>query len=161
MSFDRWGQAFRDRVARICWRAISWDELEACVANPLVAIGSHSHWHLNAAETEASRLVEESQRSREILVSRLGSGSGQLYAYPYGCSRLGQLTDAYVEVVRQSGYEIAVSTDLGLAKPSTDWFRVPRIEAHGLDWPSIIKAKLMGFLAPYRISDKLRKSRRK
>jgi hypothetical protein len=98
----------------------------------------------------------EAEESRACLQSHLGKSQARAYAYPYGSTRLRDVSPDYTEVVRAAGYEVGVTTDLGLAHAGSDLFSLPRIEAHALDVPGIIKAKAIGALAPYRITDHLR-----
>ncbi len=51
---------------------------------------------------------------------------------------------------------MAVTTDLGRATEVSDPFLLPRIEAHALDAPGVLRAKALGALAPYRLTDNLR-----
>jgi peptidoglycan/xylan/chitin deacetylase (PgdA/CDA1 family) len=156
MPFDQWGHLNRGRVAPETWRAASWADLEAAVQTGLVTIGSHSHAHLEGSACRPERLAEETGRSRALLLARLGPAHARVYAYPYGCSRLGDVPPAYEEAVRGAGYELAVTTDLGLACCSENLFRLPRVEVHQLDSSWVLRAKVHGALAPYRLTDRLR-----
>ena len=160
MPFDRWGNRHQYTMDDVAWRPLTWDELTLCLDSKVVSIGSHSHQHLNAIDCSAEQLSGEAARSRDILVSKLGRQVASMYAYPYGCTRLGQAGDSYVAAVKQEGYELAVSTNLGLASKFSDSYLFPRIEAHSLDSPAVIRAKLAGSLAGYFLSDRFRKSRR-
>ena len=154
--FDHWAQRNRDRARPEAWRPMGWEELEACVASGLVTIGAHSHRHLKGSQCTPPQIVEEAERSREILRGRLGELQGRAYAYPYGSSRLKDVSPEYVQAVKAAGYELAVTTDLGLACAGSDPYLLPRIEAYGLDVPGVLKAKAVGALAPYRLADHLR-----
>ncbi|CAA9496803.1 MAG: hypothetical protein AVDCRST_MAG44-515 [uncultured Sphingomonas sp.] len=157
-AFDGWSVKHGGRLDPDAWRPMTWDQLEQCLASGLVTVGGHSHRHLKAPECTPELLIEEASRSREILVSRFGEV--ETYAYPYGSSRLGYVPDAYVEAVAAAGYRLAVTYDLGRVTGQTDPFRMPRIEAHGVDGPAIIRAKALGSLAPYRLTDRFRQARR-
>ncbi len=161
MPFDRWAIENHRRVSDDVWRAISWNELEQCTQTGLITIGSHSHHHFNGYHTDSGRFDEEASLSRDLLASRLGRQNARAYAYPYGSTRLGQVPDTYVDAVRSAGYELAVTTDLGLAAADADLFKLPRIEAHSLDGPAVIRAKASGSLKPYYLTDQLRNSHRK
>jgi peptidoglycan/xylan/chitin deacetylase (PgdA/CDA1 family) len=155
-GYDEWGVRNSGRTAEEAWRAMSWEELERCAATGIVHVGAHSHEHLRGSRLSPARMAEEAGRSREVLRSRLGEGHARAYSYPYGSTRLGDASDAYVEAVRAAGYEVAVTTDLGLATQASDPLRLPRVEAHGLDLPGVIRAKAAGRLASYRLTDHLR-----
>jgi len=154
--FDRWARKNLGRTRPDDWRAMSWTELETCVASGLVDIGAHSHMHLRGSLCRPEQLAEEAARSREILRAHLGETQARAYAYPYGSTRLGDASAAYVEAVRAAGYEAAVTTDLGLVTKESERFLLPRIEAHALDAPRVLRAKAHGTLSPYRLTDNLR-----
>jgi peptidoglycan/xylan/chitin deacetylase (PgdA/CDA1 family) len=161
MSFDRWAADHHDRVSPEVWRAITWEELEKCLDSGIVTLGSHSHLHLNGLRCPPDQFLAEAASSREILVVRFGADQIQSYAYPYGSRRLGQVPDRYIEAVRQSGYSLAVTTDLGLATADGDSLAWPRVEAHQVDGPAVMRAKASGRLAGYYFTDRLRSGHRK
>ena len=156
MPFDRWALSHSGRVAAEGWRALNWKELEDCVASELITIGAHSHQHLRGSQCSAAQIADEVGHSREVLRSRLGEKHSSQYAYPYGNSRLGDVSQSYVAAVKAAGFKIAVTTDLGLVTSQCDIHTLPRLEAHMMDSPGVMKAKAMGALAPYRITDHLR-----
>jgi peptidoglycan/xylan/chitin deacetylase (PgdA/CDA1 family) len=156
MHFDKWSQKNRARAGADAWRAMSWDELEECAASGLVHVGAHGQRHLRGSQLTPAEMREEAEASRAALRGRLGEGAARAYAYPYGSTRLKDVSEEYVGAVRGAGYELAVTTDLGLARDGCDLFRLPRIEAYGLDEPRVVQAKAAGALAPYRLADHLR-----
>jgi peptidoglycan/xylan/chitin deacetylase (PgdA/CDA1 family) len=156
MLFDRWALSYSQRVAPEGWRALNWKELEDCVSSGLVTIGAHSHQHLRGSQCSAAQIADEVGHSREVLRARLGEKHSSQYAYPYGNSRLGDVSPSYVAAVKAAGFEIAVTTDLGLVTSQSDIFTLPRLEAHMMDSPGVMKAKALGALTPYRITDHFR-----
>jgi peptidoglycan/xylan/chitin deacetylase (PgdA/CDA1 family) len=156
MPFDKWSQKNRARAQAGAWRAMTWDELEACAASGLVHVGAHGQKHLRGSHITPAEMREEAEESHATLRERLGDGAARAYAYPYGSTRLKDVSPEYVEAVRGAGYELAVTTDLGLVRNECDLFRLPRIEAYGLDAPRVVRAKAAGALAPYRLADHLR-----
>jgi peptidoglycan/xylan/chitin deacetylase (PgdA/CDA1 family) len=152
MPFDRWSRMNRYRVTPETWRPISWPELEACLSSGIIAIGAHSYHHLKGSDCTHSQLTEEAEHSHELLRKRLGESQALAYAYPYGNTRLGHVSPEYVRAVRAAGYQLAVTTDLGLAYPDSDPYLLPRVEAHALDSPAILRAKTLGVLAPYQVA---------
>ena len=155
-AYDEWGIRNAGRTAEEAWRAMSWEELEMCAATGLVHVGAHSHEHLRGSRLTSARMEEEAGRSRALLRGRLGNEHARAYSYPYGCTRLGDASDEYVRAVRAAGYERAVTTDLGLMSADADPLRLPRVEAHGIDLPGVLKAKAAGRLASYRLTDHFR-----
>ncbi len=160
MPFDRWALNHSTRIAPEGWRALNWKELEDCVTSGLVTIGAHSHQHLRGSQCSAAQIADEVGYSREVLRSRLGEKHSTEYSYPYGNSKLGDVSRSYVAAVKAAGFKIAVTTDLGLVTSQTDIFTLPRLEAHMMDSPGVMKAKALGALAPYRLADHLRAASR-
>jgi peptidoglycan/xylan/chitin deacetylase (PgdA/CDA1 family) len=156
---DGWSQKHRNRVSLEAFRSMSWREIEACIAGGLVHVGSHSHRHLKGTECSPNQLLEETERSRAILRQRLGDTHGNVFAYPYGTSRLGFVPPEYVHAVKSAGYELAVCTDVGLASVECDRYLLPRIEVHAVDKPYILRAKACGVIGPYRLLALLRSAR--
>jgi peptidoglycan/xylan/chitin deacetylase (PgdA/CDA1 family) len=146
--FDRWALKNTDRLAPDAWRMASWDELEECVASGLVTIGAHSHSHLKASTCTPEQMREEAHTSAELLRRRLGEPHARIYAYPFGNSLLGHVSEAYEEAVRSAGFTVAVTTDVGLVSSDDDAFRLPRLEAHAQDTPATLIAKSSGAIAP-------------
>jgi peptidoglycan/xylan/chitin deacetylase (PgdA/CDA1 family) len=160
MAFDRWSCRHAHRVPRGVWRPIDWNELEECVASGLVTVGSHSHEHRIGTACTPGDLRAEAQRSREILLSRLGEAHACCYSYPYGSSRPLLVPPAYVTAVQEAGYSLAVSTDMGLAGRDSRPHWLPRIEAFELDSPAVLRAKAAGVLTPFLLSQWLRTAKR-
>lgn len=156
--FDSWSMKHGQSLPPEAWRPMNWAELKECAASGLVTIGGHSHQHLKATNLSPHELAQEARLSRQILMSELGDV--RCYAYPYGSSRLGYVPDSYVKAVADAGYELAVTYDLGRVTAETDPLRMPRIEAHGVDGEAIIRTKVLGTLAPYRLTDSLRQAQR-
>jgi hypothetical protein len=160
MPFDRWGNHHRGTMPADAWRPLDWQQIEQCMASGLVTFGSHSHRHLDGRLASAEMLVAEAGQSRDVLRAHVGAEHARLYAYPYGSFRLGHVTPGYVDAVRDAGYQLAVSTELALVAPDDDRYLLPRVEAHGLDSPAVLRAKMAGALLPYRLTDSLRRARR-
>jgi peptidoglycan/xylan/chitin deacetylase (PgdA/CDA1 family) len=158
--FDRWGLKNRSRIPSMAWHPITWEEIEECLNSGLVSVGSHSHSHCNAVDVGPEQLAEEASVSRECLEAHLGAEHLSFYAYPYGASKLGQVTPAYIKAVQNAGYRMAVTTDLGMARPNTPPFQIPRVEVHTYDSSRILRAKVLGNLWPQSLCDRLRQAHR-
>jgi peptidoglycan/xylan/chitin deacetylase (PgdA/CDA1 family) len=160
MPFDRWSCRHAGDAPASAWRPIRWKEIEECVASGLVRVGSHSHEHRIGSACTPHELRAEAEHSREILRIRLGDEHSRCFSYPYGSSRPSLVPPAYVAAVRESGYELAVSTDMGLAQHGTDPYWMPRVEAFELDSPAVLRAKAAGALTPFLLTQRLRTARR-
>jgi len=157
--FDRWGQRNSGRAPLLSWRPITWQELEECLKSGLVSIGSHSHTHPHAVECSHEQLLEEAVVSGDILRRGLGLEQGREYSYPYGLSRHGDVTCAYMHALRTADYRTAVTTNLGLVDAAADSLALPRVEVTGQDLAASIRAKAMGYLGSSRLLDHLRHAR--
>jgi peptidoglycan/xylan/chitin deacetylase (PgdA/CDA1 family) len=160
LPFDRWSRRNSGRVSRGAWRALNWHDLDVCLASGLVTMGAHSHEHLDGRDCTAAQLAEEAGRSREVMLKNFGERHARAYAYPYGSTRLGEVPAEYVRAVKAAGFSLAVTTDLGRAHAGGDPFLLPRVEAHALDSGAVMRAKALGAIAPYRLTDRLRQAAR-
>ncbi|MCC7124227.1 MAG: polysaccharide deacetylase family protein [Acidobacteria bacterium] len=156
MPFDRWGLKHKDDAPAAAWRSMDWAEVERCAASGLVEVGGHSHHHYDAARTPPAALADEAATCRDWLVKKLGADHAASYAFPYGNTRLGQATPAYVAAVKAAGYSVAFTTDVGLATAESNPFTLPRVEVFRTDSPAVIRAKVGGALAPYHVTGRLR-----
>lgn len=146
--FDRWAQKHSRKVPADAWRMLTWSELEECVASGLVTLGGHSHTHPIASECTPARLETEASMSAEILRRRFGHEHAEVYAYPFGSSILGHISDAYENAVRSAGYKVGLATDVGMVSATSNPLRLPRLEAHDQDTPATLRAKSAGAIAP-------------
>lgn len=156
MPFDHWATRNFRRVPAETWRPLSWEELEDCAASDLVTIGAHSHRHLRGSQCNIQQIADEAGESRRLLLNRFGEVHSSQYAYPYGNTKLGDVSTAYIDAVKTAGFKLAVTTNLGFAEADGDPFSLPRLEAHITDSPAVIKAKAMGSIVPLRLTDHLR-----
>jgi len=151
--FDRWAKKNLGRISPEAWRMLTWHELEECVSSGLVLLGAHSHSHLKGSECTPGQLHDEAHVSADILRGRFGKPHAQIYAYPFGNSLLGDVSEDYENAVRSAGFTMAVTTDVGLVGPESNHFRLPRIEAHDQDSPETIRAKSAGAIAPLYLNN--------
>jgi peptidoglycan/xylan/chitin deacetylase (PgdA/CDA1 family) len=160
MPFDRWGMRHAASTPPVAWRPLSWDALEDCAKSGLVEVGGHSHSHANAAVTPSHDVAAEPARCRELIRQRLGDDHARSYAYPYGSSRLGQVTQNYATAVQAAGFDCAVTTNVGLANRESDRYQLPRVEVYRSDGPAVVQAKAGGSLAPLFVTDRMRRAKR-
>jgi peptidoglycan/xylan/chitin deacetylase (PgdA/CDA1 family) len=62
---------------------LSWAQLREMAASGLVAIGGHTHNHINLIDTDPATARDEIRRCRLLIEDRLGS-SPRHFAYPWG-----------------------------------------------------------------------------
>lgn len=99
-------------------------------------IGAHTISHPILARLSSAAAKVEVQASKDYLESLLQS-SVTSFAYPNG--KFGRdLTMRDVEIVRQSGFDIAVTTDWGVATASTDHMTLPRVGLSGTNMAAAV-----------------------
>lgn len=105
-------------------KIMNWNEIREIAAGGFV-IGSHTvdHPHLAEISPEVARhQIEESKRALEHGLRK----PVEVFAYPYG-----SYNDTVAEIVKQAGYRAAVTTELGLAKPDSNPFKIHRVRVTG------------------------------
>jgi peptidoglycan/xylan/chitin deacetylase (PgdA/CDA1 family) len=117
--------------AAICRdRCMSWDELKAFAADPLVTIGAHSITHCNLAQQSEATAREELTLSRARIEDSLQRPAIHL-AYPYGDKpAAGPREFALAQV---AGYKTAVTTRPGMVFPESagHMTALPRVSLNG------------------------------
>ncbi|MCJ7751127.1 MAG: polysaccharide deacetylase family protein [Armatimonadetes bacterium] len=102
---------------------LTWDQLREMSANG-IAVGSHTQTHAILPAESAARVREEVVGARDELRRRLGSAPAA-FCYPNG-----EHNTEVAAIVRDAGHELACTTRLGVAKPVTDRYLLPRIDMH-------------------------------
>lgn len=88
-------------------------------------IGAHTVSHPILATLDAKLAADEIGRSRDVLQALLGEKVG-LFAYPNGKPGTDYSPDLHPAIVRELGFEAAVSTRWAAARHSDDVFQIPR-----------------------------------
>ena len=136
------GHDLQREVAALCARhgvdqdalcrdlCMSWDELKALAADPLVTIGGHTISHCNLAHQSEETAREEITVSRARIEDRLQRGVLHL-AYPYG-DRLAAGAREFA-LARSCGYKTAVTTRPGMlfAENADHLTALPRVSLNG------------------------------
>jgi peptidoglycan/xylan/chitin deacetylase (PgdA/CDA1 family) len=87
-------------------------------------IGAHTVSHPILAKLDSSSAMREIRASRETLEAILGA-TVTLFAYPNGKPHQ-DYSREHVEMVRELGFEAAVSTAWGVSRCGSDCFQLPR-----------------------------------
>ncbi|MFZ2639449.1 MAG: polysaccharide deacetylase family protein [Verrucomicrobiia bacterium] len=122
---------------------LTWDEVRE-LQQAGVEFGSHTVNHPELVHLAWEEVEKEVRDSKNEIEQHLGVRVTS-FAYPYAfpranrdfASRLGRL-------LRETGYECCVTTDIGRAHGNTDRFAIPRLPANGSDDQALFKAKLDG-----------------
>ena len=109
---------------------MSWDELKAFAADPLVTIGAHSVTHCNLAQQSEAAARDELTSSRARIEDALQRPAIHL-AYPYGDKPAAGPRE--FALARASGYKTAVTTRPGMVFPESagHMTALPRVSLNG------------------------------
>lgn len=88
-------------------------------------IGAHTVSHPILATLQPQQAADEIARSRDVLQALLGEKVG-LFAYPNGKPGSDYLPDVHPGIVRELGFDAAVSTRWAAARRGDDIFQIPR-----------------------------------
>lgn len=103
-----------------------------------IEIGSHTITHpllTSLTNNEVKREINDSK----LILEDMFSVEVNSFCYPYG-----DYNDSTVEMVKNCGYSLAVTTNPGLVNPSTcNWFTLNRIAAEYCDTRDSFKFKLL------------------
>jgi peptidoglycan/xylan/chitin deacetylase (PgdA/CDA1 family) len=88
-------------------------------------IGAHTVSHPILATLDNQRAADEIARSRDVLHALLGEKVG-LFAYPNGKPGTDYLPEVHPGIVRELGFDAAVSTRWAAARRGDDIFQIPR-----------------------------------
>jgi peptidoglycan/xylan/chitin deacetylase (PgdA/CDA1 family) len=105
-------------------RFLTWEQVKALDASGLVAIGSHCCTHTPLTKLDPLAVQTELQRSKQIIRERVGIDPSDL-AYPNG-----DHDTQIAKAVEGNGYRCAYTTVRGLVEPTSDAFRLRRINIH-------------------------------
>lgn len=104
-------------------------------------VGAHTRTHPNLLRLPAVELDDELLRPRHVLESRLGEPV-VTFAYPFGKPRR-HFSQAIVDAVRSSGYELAVTTVCRGVRATDPALALPRLLI-GADSPETLARKVLG-----------------
>ena len=109
---------------------MSWDELKAFAADPLVTIGAHSITHCNLAQQSEAVARDELTLSRARIEEALQRPAIHL-AYPYGDKPAAGPRE--FALARAAGYKTAVTTRPGMVFPESagHMTALPRVSLNG------------------------------
>jgi peptidoglycan/xylan/chitin deacetylase (PgdA/CDA1 family) len=102
---------------------VSKAELKEAAQSPWVTIGGHTVHHVNMSTVPAETLADEVQTGRRQLQDWTGQPVNW-FAYPYGGSA--HRAPGAEEIVRQAGFDGAVTTERGYVADAPDRYTLPR-----------------------------------
>ena len=109
---------------------MSWQELQAFAADPLVTIGAHTLSHCNLAKCPSDAAEREIAASRANIEAKLDRPAMH-FAYPYGDKNAATARD--FALVRKLGFRTAVTTRPGMlfAENADHMTALPRLSLNG------------------------------
>ncbi len=119
-----------DPIVRETHQTLSPQELQDLAKGGLVEIGAHTVTHPSLATLDAAAQQVEIQQSKLRLEALIGQPITS-FAYPFGS--LSDYTPETVELVRNSGFELACSNYEGRVTKGCDWFQIPRFLVRNWD----------------------------
>ncbi|MGE5397697.1 MAG: polysaccharide deacetylase family protein [Chitinophagales bacterium] len=105
-------------------KMLTWDEIKEMSANG-ITIGAHTIDHVHLTEITPDKARHQIAGSKEVLEKELKKEI-QYFCYPYG-----EYNQAIAEIVKDSGYLAALTTQQGLVRPTMNPYLLKRIRILG------------------------------
>jgi peptidoglycan/xylan/chitin deacetylase (PgdA/CDA1 family) len=122
---------------------LTWREVRELHAEG-IQFGSHTVTHPDLRSLGPEQIDYELGYSKETIEQKLGAPV-ESFSYPFAFPEEDRdFTRYLVDTLENHGFENGVSTILGRAKRSSNWFRLPRLPVNSWDDPSLLRAKLEG-----------------
>jgi peptidoglycan/xylan/chitin deacetylase (PgdA/CDA1 family) len=112
-------------------------------------IGAHGMSHLPLPEVDSEAAASEVAGARAVLEREVGCRVSA-FAYPFGLAEGRGVRDL---VARH--YDAAVTTRAAAVRPRDDPLRMPRVDAHYLRRPALLRHALAGAGGPYLLARRL------
>ena len=109
---------------------MTWDEVRALAADPLVTIGAHTCTHYVLSKLTDERARDEMAESARRIEAELNRPCRH-FSYPYGCEQ--SAGEREFAIARELGFETAVTTRKGLlhASHAASLSALPRLSLNG------------------------------
>lgn len=117
------------------YRTMTQAEISQTAKSPWIVFGAHSVTHPALSGLTADEQRAEIEASRTACAALTGV-TPAAFAYPYG-----DYDDTTVELVREAGFTVAVTTDHKMVPKHAQSLRLPRIQIK--DWPERQFAKAL------------------
>ena len=136
---------------------MTWDELRAFAADPLVTIAAHTCGHFALAKLPADKMRAEMSRSAARIEAELGRPCRH-FSYPYGCEQ--SAGEREFAMASELGFATAVTTRKGLlhASHSGSLTALPRLSLNG-DFQDARYVKVLLSGAPFAFWNALHRYR--
>ncbi|EDY20290.1 polysaccharide deacetylase [Chthoniobacter flavus Ellin428] len=119
---------------------LTWEELRALAADPLVTIGAHTAGHHSLNRLTDEELVVEVDGARRALAAQLGR-EVRHFAYPFGGAKA--VSEREFALVRSSGFATMLTTRPGnlTREHSAQMDRLPRLTISG-NYPALKELRM-------------------
>lgn len=109
---------------RELYRPMNISEIKQLSQSKLIDIGAHTITHPTLSALSTQEQEEEIIGSKKLLES-ITDKPVTTFAYPYGSTK--DFTEVAVDIVRSTGFNVAVSTVSGVVDLNGDLFSLPRV----------------------------------
>ncbi|MBL3591546.1 MAG: polysaccharide deacetylase family protein [gamma proteobacterium endosymbiont of Lamellibrachia anaximandri] len=121
------------------WSSIlTWDEVASISHTDGIIVGSHTVNHVRLAQADADTIRKQLIRSKEA-IERVTGESCRHFCYPNG-----SWNQQAVDILKETGYISAVTSDEGINNPGADPFKLKRISISGKKDPLFLLASTCG-----------------
>jgi peptidoglycan/xylan/chitin deacetylase (PgdA/CDA1 family) len=130
------------------WEKLHWEDLRVMQAAGM-EIASHTVEHLSLGREPPPVVRREILNSLDRLQAELGKAP-RCFSFPWG--KPGDISDAAVKAIRETGYYAAVTTSPGVVRRGDDLFRLRRIDVgNGQASRLAVLAAIEGFGRLFRL----------
>jgi peptidoglycan/xylan/chitin deacetylase (PgdA/CDA1 family) len=112
---------------------LSWDEVRRTM--DLTTYGGHTHTHCILSRLDRAGAAREIATCRDRIAAETGR-TPRYFAYPNGSAA--DYTDETQDLMREHGFEVAFSSDEGIADTESDWMAVKRLPGIDEDVPGFV-----------------------
>jgi peptidoglycan/xylan/chitin deacetylase (PgdA/CDA1 family) len=143
---DKYGVDMRAECRK---EVMTWDEIRAMAADPLVTIGAHTKGHYAIAKLADGKALEEMEGSADRIAEEVGTRPVH-FAFPYGDP--GSAGPRDFALAQEAGFETAVTTRKGMLFPDhrQHLTALPRVSLNG-DYQSLTYTALYLSGAPFAL----------
>jgi len=120
--------------------SLNWAEIREMEAGG-INFGSHTCSHTRLSNLDDLSIHHELRVSKDLLEDKLSSIINT-FAFPYGAET--DFDERSIRFLENDGYQIAVTTEMGSVRMTTDLMRLPRVHVRRNDTFELFKAKVSG-----------------
>jgi peptidoglycan/xylan/chitin deacetylase (PgdA/CDA1 family) len=103
---------------------MSWEDCKIMSTYDKISLGIHTVSHANLARLSPDEVREEITHSKEKLEGFIEQKIG-FFSYPYG--KRANYNNNVIEILKQSGFQCALTTELGVNNSKDDLYQLKRI----------------------------------